>query len=371
MGDGAVRPRLERVREGVPEIEQLAHPAVVRVPEAERRLVGGAAADELVVRQLPQRLAGEETGLDHLGQPLASVFLGQGREVVGVDDGADRPVEGADEVLALAQVDRRLAADRGVHLADQRRGHGDPVDASEVGRCDETADVGRAAAAEGHERAASVEPEVAPETLGGRDRLRLLSGGHRQHRGVDRRRVQREHAFVRDELHRARSGDQAPCHGRNGHGARGEDDAVGVGRARVGDLGVERLPPFVTASKLGLVLRKGAAASVHARPSGVDVDVEVDLEGIEARKQVMGLDRAAADSDHARLAASCRLAQKAGLQLSEGGLAALLEELPDRPFGPLDLVVDVEERPPEPVGHLGADRRLAGAHEADQHDVPP
>src|SRR5207244_11474184 len=117
VGDGAVRPRLERVREGVPEIEQLAHPAVVRVPEAERRLVGGAAADELVVRQLPQRLAGEETGLDHLGQPLASVFLGQGREVVGVDDGADRPVDGADEVLALAQVARRLLAYSGVHMA--------------------------------------------------------------------------------------------------------------------------------------------------------------------------------------------------------------------------------------------------------------
>ena len=35
----------------------------------------------------------------------------------------------------------------------------------------------------------------------------------------------------------------------------------------------------------------------------------------------------------------------------------------------LDLAVDVDERPAEPLGERRAERRLAGAHEADQGDV--
>ena len=35
----------------------------------------------------------------------------------------------------------------------------------------------------------------------------------------------------------------------------------------------------------------------------------------------------------------------------------------------LDLAVDVDERPAEPLGELGPERRLARAHEADERDV--
>ena len=51
-----------------------------------------------------------------------------------VDHRPRRPVEGADEVLALREVDRRLAADRGVDLPDERRRDRGPGDAAEVGR---------------------------------------------------------------------------------------------------------------------------------------------------------------------------------------------------------------------------------------------
>jgi len=74
-------------------------------------------------------------------------------------------VKRAGEVLALRQVDRRLAADRGVHLSDERGRHGDPCDTTEVRRRDEAADVGRAAAAEGNDGAVAVEAQLAPQPL--------------------------------------------------------------------------------------------------------------------------------------------------------------------------------------------------------------
>ena len=100
--------------------------AVVRVAEADGGLEGGAAADELVVGQLPERLVREEAGLHHLRHALAPLLRRQRLEQRGVDDRPDGPVEGADEVLALRQVDRGLAADRGVDLRDEARRHGHP-----------------------------------------------------------------------------------------------------------------------------------------------------------------------------------------------------------------------------------------------------
>jgi hypothetical protein len=36
----------------------------------------------------------------------------------------------------------------------------------------------------------------------------------------------------------------------------------------------------------------------------------------------------------------------------------------------LDLLVEVVEGPPDPLGEIGSERRLPGAHEPDQGDVP-
>ena len=201
------------MRERVPEVERLPRAVVVRVAQAERRLEGRAPAHELLVGKLPKRLTGEQARLDDLREPFAALFRGQRLEECRIDHRSDRPVEGTDQVLALGQVDRRLAADRRIHLADECRRHRDPVDAAKIRRCDEAGDVSRAAAAEGDERPATIEPELPPEALRGRDRLRLLAGRHRQYRRIDGRRVELEQAFVRDELGRARSGEQVRGHG--------------------------------------------------------------------------------------------------------------------------------------------------------------
>ena len=95
----------------------------------------------------------------------------------------------------------------------------------------------------------------------------------------------------------------------------------------------------------------------------------MDDEGVELLEQVPGLDRAAADRDHARLAAAGRLAEEAGLELAERSLSALLEQLPDGPLRTLDLVVDVEERPSQPRSNLAAERGLARSHEAHEDEV--
>ena len=66
-----------------------------------------------------------------------------------------------------------------------------------------------------------------------------------------------------------------------------------------------------------------------------------------------------------------RRADRVRLDLAEALLPALLEQLGDRLAGALlDRVVEVEERAVEPRRQLAAERRLAGAHEPDQDDVP-
>ena len=54
-----------------------------------------------------------------------------------------------DEVLALGGVDAGLAADGGVHHAEQRGGHVDDLDAAQPGRGDEPGEVGDGSAADG------------------------------------------------------------------------------------------------------------------------------------------------------------------------------------------------------------------------------
>jgi hypothetical protein len=58
------------------------------------------------------------------------------------------------------------------------------------------------------------------------------------------------------------------------------------------------------------------------------------------------------------------------LRTAKAGLAALEELRHGRAGTPLDLVVEVEERPPDAQGDLGGERRLAGAHEADERNMP-
>src|SRR3954447_7706477 len=86
---------LERVREGVAEVQDLPLAALVRVAQADGGLERGAAANELCVRQLPERLAGEQPGLHHLGHPRPALLRREGLEQRGVDQRPLGPVEGA------------------------------------------------------------------------------------------------------------------------------------------------------------------------------------------------------------------------------------------------------------------------------------
>ena len=155
--------RLERVRERVTQVQLCALPAVVWVAQADRRLERGRAPHLLGERQLPQRLTCQQPCLHDLRAPVRELDLRQRLQRRRVDHGSHRPVEGADEVLRIRKVDGGLAADRGVHLADERGRHGDPVDPAEVSRGRKAGDVGRAAAAECDERSASLEPQRVPE----------------------------------------------------------------------------------------------------------------------------------------------------------------------------------------------------------------
>ena len=102
--------------------------------------------------------------------------LGQGLEQAGVDDDAHRPVERADEVLSSWEVDRGLASDRSVDLADESRRHRDPGHASQVRRRREADEVGRATASETDDGPVSPDPQRPPELFEHCDRLGGLPG---------------------------------------------------------------------------------------------------------------------------------------------------------------------------------------------------
>ncbi len=82
-----------------------------------------------------------------------------------------------------------------------------------------------------------------------------------------------------------------------------------------------------------------------------------------------GRERTAAESDD-RVVAGEHVSRNAFLDAAEGRLA-VLEQLRDRrPARTFDLVVEVDERPANALRDRTAERRLAGAHEADERELP-
>ena len=371
---------LERMSERVAEVQLAALAAVVRVAQADRGLERRAAPHLLGQRQLPERLAGEQAGLDHLGAPVLELGLRQRLERRRVDHRPHRPVEGADQVLPARQVDRRLAADRGVDLADERRRHGDPVDAAEVRRGGEARGVRRAAAAERDERAATLEPQRVPERLQRLDALRLLA--RRELVARSRPRSERElgvHAVdpgdprVADQLDRAVAHELAESLQRprlDVDAAGDEHAAVEVPDAGVGGVVVERPPLVVERPECSLVLRERPVAAANPPPRLLRLDLDEHRQRALPQRlaDLVGPDRTAAQRDHGGRARSEGVARVLRLAQPERRLAAGLEDPRDRLLA-LDLGVDVDERPPELRGELLAEGRLARTHEADQSDV--
>ena len=108
---------------------------------------------KIAVRSRPTR--SNSAGLDvmpyliDLVEPGAELAARQRAEHRRIDDDGVRLVERADQVLAERVVDADLAADRAVHLRQQRRRHVHERDAAQVGRRGEAGHVADDAAAEG------------------------------------------------------------------------------------------------------------------------------------------------------------------------------------------------------------------------------
>ena len=110
-------------------------------------------------------------------------------------------------------------------------------------------------------------------------------------------------------------------------------------------------------------------ATTRPEPRGVLVDGQMDDDRAIARKETRGLDHSAAEGDHGRLRTRECLAHEPCLDLAERSLALPSEELRDRAVFLSDCLVDVHERPAQPVRSPLTDGRLAGSHEADERDV--
>ena len=111
------------------------------------------------------------TTLVQAGSELAA---GQGLQQLRIDHDNGGLVKGADQVLAERVVDADLAADRAVHLREQRRRHVGEGDAAKEGGGREPGGVADDAAAHGHDRAAAVGPGADQRLVDARDRLKVL-----------------------------------------------------------------------------------------------------------------------------------------------------------------------------------------------------
>ena len=245
--------------------------------------------------------------------PFLELELGQRLERSRIDHDPGGPVERADEVLAAREIDRRLAPDRRIDLADERRRHRHPRHATHVRRRREPGEVGGAAAAEPDDGAVPPDPQGAPEPLQDGDRLRRLAG---------RNLVQCDVAIAERELGRdavnagdVRVGDDLDCAvarhelleqvdrtDPNVDRSGGEDDpvrVVGV-RMRVRDLLVDREPVAEERVERFVVDRQRAPTLPGPLPGGLRVDLEQHGECAprEQLPRVGGEDGAAAERDH-------------------------------------------------------------------------
>src|SRR5918996_3355617 len=374
---------LERMREGVAEIQLRTFAAIERVAEADRRLERRRPANLRGELELPEGLSCQQPGLDHLGPSVLELLRRQCREELRVDDDPGRPVERPHEVFPALDVDRRLAPDRRVHLRDQSRRDGNPGDAAQEGGGDEAGEVARRAASEHHERLASLEPQGSPQSLRLRSGLRALA---RQHlvrpfeplpeRGphevavelVDAR-IDHELdvAVVRNEPAEAVAGSRpdvdACC---------SQDRVLQIARVRIRDAFVQRRALLVEGPELRRVARERPHAGMHAPPSFLRGGLEQDCERMLAESDARQLraERAASELDDCGDSSREGLHRRALLQLAERVLTTLREEIRDRDLTLLlDDRVDRDERPAELRGETGAEGRLPGAHEADERNV--
>ena len=178
---------------------------------------------------------------------------------------------------------------------------------------------------------------------------------------------ERERAVARDEV-----AEGVQPVGLDVHARRGEHDAVHVERRGVGDVVVDGLPLAMEGAEGVGVARQRPVGALDPGPRRLGVDVEQHREGArrERRARALGEDSPAAERHDDGLAVAEHVVDGRLLERAEGGLPVVLEELRDRPpRAGLQLVVEIDEAPPEPCGGLAPEGRLARAHEPRERDV--
>ena len=203
---------------------------------------------------------------------------------------------------------------------------------------------------------------LGPESLGFLDRLLA----HLVHlRGLERVELERRRVGEQHVACGARSRLDPDAEPR-------EDDVVEVVGPGVGRILVQATAALVELPELLLVARERPRRPGDPVPRSVDLDLDEHGEGVLAERLAdrRRLDRAAAERDHGGPLALERPQRLLGLEHPEALLALPAEEIRDRAArGLLDLLVEVDERPSDQVRDARAERRLAGAHEADEGEV--
>ena len=157
---------LDRVAEGVPKVENRAAARFAFVFGNDLGLefagtlnrmckglrVAGKQRLHVVFEPRKEFRVADGAVLDDLGDAGPELAIRQRRQRVGVDENDLRLVKRPDKVLALFVIDARLAADRGVDLGQQRRGHLDEGHATHVASGRESGDIADDAATERKDR---------------------------------------------------------------------------------------------------------------------------------------------------------------------------------------------------------------------------
>ena len=258
---------------------------------------------------------------------------------------------------------------------DERGRAGDPADAAPERGCREADDVRHGAAADGEDAVAPLEArlgEGAPEALEAGGGLLALTpleheiGGHVVgDRAVD---DAEEASVAVGERERSRA---RPDLLRDGRGHRGSrhasvDDRIGG----VAIVGAALLPQPIEARAIG---RQRPGGVDGARPRGRPVDVEPHHQrALTQQRARRGIpERAAAERDDGCVRARQERRGDRGLARAEGRLALLRELLGDpRARLVLHLAIEIGVRASQTPGEGPPDGRLAGAHEAGEHDRP-
>ena len=108
--------------------------AGVRDHRGQRLLLAPHDGAQVATHALEQATVGDHAVLDHLVEAGPELAPRERAEHLRIGEDRKGLVERADQVLAEGMIDAHLAADRAVHLREQRGGYVHEPDAAQIGR---------------------------------------------------------------------------------------------------------------------------------------------------------------------------------------------------------------------------------------------